>query len=755
MWIKRFRVPFQSFGGTQYMLYIYEQGSSQGDVITLTGAPETFTTQEDDTSDIFTPIRGQSGYLRIIDDSNGTLLPQLMPANNTDRMVRLYTGTWNSDFTTFTDGSIKWQGFLSAEAYTQKWGESVRMLELPVKSYLSALQNVYIDATEGLEYNIVADLVVRAFEKLTGGSDAYANVKVIDDTEFLAGWLQTYIYNGLFFTENSVETVWNNYTELIGKSYYDILSTTLQLFGLCAREDGDTLIFSHYDKAGFYINIYDTTYSEFSRIAGGGQPLVTVGTAITDAELMNNVSFRGMDNSQSYEQGAKEAVVSLDIQRNGNSFFHIPACPEQDMLPPIEVPLYDYDEQSSATSLSDYNLYITANVLSGDATYAFYQYSVDYNITTPHVIGYSYTGVGSRGDFYSDIMNMNSLDRPRGLTGALLCKWQKATAHDYHTLQNGLVVMTKSAASVNIADVMTYTGTPRSIFTIGTNYPWHAQNGYLVFEADIMQLLYQGIMGNTAQYVEEFGEIYLCCKLKIGQKWLGYYKNSEDQHSIEYNWYNSDDYFFIPFDKNGKIISNKKDTWQVNSNGLIIPIDDTITGTIEFSILDVTAQHDFGWKSSSQDAKIGEFLPIIISKFEMLFVYSDDVLANQRDSNKYRRQILSMGFSDSREIGLTVGTYNNNLDSQSFICDDAGNYVEEIEYLTGALTTIQARPEMHLLNRMTQHYSAPRMSFSTIIQAGLDIITKRYTYLGKTFFGVCASRDWNEDKANIKFIEVS
>ena len=41
-WYKRYRVPFQSFGGTQYMVYIYEQTS--GNVVTLTGAAEPFVT---------------------------------------------------------------------------------------------------------------------------------------------------------------------------------------------------------------------------------------------------------------------------------------------------------------------------------------------------------------------------------------------------------------------------------------------------------------------------------------------------------------------------------------------------------------------------------------------------------------------------------------------------------------------------------------------------------------------------------------
>ena len=70
-WNKRYRVPFQSFTGTQYMVYIYEQ--TAGELMTLTGSDNPFETQEDQSDDIFTPIRSQTGYLRVIDETGGNL----------------------------------------------------------------------------------------------------------------------------------------------------------------------------------------------------------------------------------------------------------------------------------------------------------------------------------------------------------------------------------------------------------------------------------------------------------------------------------------------------------------------------------------------------------------------------------------------------------------------------------------------------------------------------------------------------------
>ena len=92
-WNIRWQCCFQSLNGTYYAVNIYEK-NYLGSIVQLTGAAEPFVTQEDDSDDIFTPIRVQTGYLRII-DPNGALLETLVPAYNTQRLVRLVTGTYS------------------------------------------------------------------------------------------------------------------------------------------------------------------------------------------------------------------------------------------------------------------------------------------------------------------------------------------------------------------------------------------------------------------------------------------------------------------------------------------------------------------------------------------------------------------------------------------------------------------------------------------------------------------------------------
>ena len=66
-----------------------------GDPIPLKGGAEPFVTQEDDDEDIFTPVRTQSGYIRIVDDgkdANGNAFnwKDLVPSTDVDRRSHWY-----------------------------------------------------------------------------------------------------------------------------------------------------------------------------------------------------------------------------------------------------------------------------------------------------------------------------------------------------------------------------------------------------------------------------------------------------------------------------------------------------------------------------------------------------------------------------------------------------------------------------------------------------------------------------------------
>ena len=187
-WTTRWQVQFRSLKGVNYTVNISEQGWTGG-VTQLTPSDQPFTTQEDDDDDIFKPIRAQSGYLRVI-DSTGSLLESLMPENNTQRLVQLMVGS-----------TIRWQGFLQADAYTQPWLEGKVEIELPLKSVLGALEDVVIEEEYFSIYKNVAFLFVQAFTDL--GIEP-SNVYVGGDLSDKNSLWTTYINLAKFFTKTEI-----------------------------------------------------------------------------------------------------------------------------------------------------------------------------------------------------------------------------------------------------------------------------------------------------------------------------------------------------------------------------------------------------------------------------------------------------------------------------------------------------------------------------------------------------------------------
>ena len=68
------QVKFRSLrANTLYTVSIYDDNYSGSTPVQLKGGEHPFTTEEDNDDDFFTPVRTQSGYLRIVDDGKDFL----------------------------------------------------------------------------------------------------------------------------------------------------------------------------------------------------------------------------------------------------------------------------------------------------------------------------------------------------------------------------------------------------------------------------------------------------------------------------------------------------------------------------------------------------------------------------------------------------------------------------------------------------------------------------------------------------------
>ena len=165
-------IQFKSLrSATVYTLAI---GGGTGDAIPLTPGAQPFTTQEDDNEDVFTPVRTQSGYLRVVDDgkdANGNAWDwkDLIPATDTSRPVTLTHMIPNPDAGQEGEPDeievTDWVGFMQAQTFSGVLYGNPQEREFPVQCPISAMQGQYI-STSQTELKNFAYLLKAALESV-------------------------------------------------------------------------------------------------------------------------------------------------------------------------------------------------------------------------------------------------------------------------------------------------------------------------------------------------------------------------------------------------------------------------------------------------------------------------------------------------------------------------------------------------------------------------------------------------------------
>ena len=298
--------------GTLYTVNIYDANYS-GNPIPLKPGANTFTTDEDMDEDLFTPVRTQTGYLRIIDDgkdANGNAFnwKDLVPANGTDHPVTL----------THTEGNttiIDWQGFMQAQNFSGVLYGNPQEREFPVQCGLAALNGEQTNYNNGLQnFAFVIKEVCDIIASKSG------NVIAIDTSMIQGGadarqWLLNRIDWMMFATEDSDG-------ELQAKNtLIDVLNDVCQFWGWTARTKGKT----------FYLTCADDT-NEQSYLQLTSAQLNTLAAAVTDTttgtviaaadiptvtinDTTQNPIFVSTNQSDVKMQGAHKAEVKASINQ--------------------------------------------------------------------------------------------------------------------------------------------------------------------------------------------------------------------------------------------------------------------------------------------------------------------------------------------------------------------------------------------------------------------------------------------------------
>jgi hypothetical protein len=276
------RLKWKSLGGVDYTLTIEDVSAS---VVDLVAGASPFTTNIDDSDDVWEPIRIQSGNIQIegdVDDLIG-----LVDGKPASRRVHL-SGMRNG-----SSIGVCWVGFLQTTAYSQAWDKGPLTIDIPVVSPLGVLQGFYpSSAIADLTYINFAQFLIN-MNNCIGGTSLYENFifpKLTNPAVTLG-------YN--FDMRNFAEKV--SYGNYRTESYRDILEEICKFFGWQCQEKGDALVFLAVDSTSGYIRM---TKAQLETKAHGGAAHYTN----IDDEVIDN-TINGAEHQIDYVDGRKKVEV--------------------------------------------------------------------------------------------------------------------------------------------------------------------------------------------------------------------------------------------------------------------------------------------------------------------------------------------------------------------------------------------------------------------------------------------------------------
>ena len=248
----RWRVSFVSLLGDSYKVDIYDTLYSGSTVTSLTGAADAFSTSEEEDNDLYKPIRGQSGYIRIVvnNSAEATHVRVLSNTDGLDRPVVLKKGN-----------AICWAGFVSGEEYSQPWDTYPFTIEIPVISIMTAMKGVMFTQSDG--FSSLFDLLSTVEDNLPIGLDYIVPTYIPLNTLLVPNAAFHQLLSIPERNDRSTSDVYESTT------LYDCINEFCKYFGLVLHEYGPAIYFtahsetsySVYDYQGQASRIYQTTYA--------------------------------------------------------------------------------------------------------------------------------------------------------------------------------------------------------------------------------------------------------------------------------------------------------------------------------------------------------------------------------------------------------------------------------------------------------------------------------------------------------------
>lgn len=516
-----YQIPFKSFKGTDYVLMIDGGGTE------IDGAAQVFVTNEAEDTDIFMPVRTQSGTFRYLGEGSGDRAAWLsmIPQDALDIPVKLMAGN-----------VVKWQGYIQPEVYQNDYPSNggTTKHEFSVQCPLAVLDtmDISIDYLDTTPIVTIGDLLENyIFGRLTGTSITDYYIQGTADATWARLSLKVMRQNFIELDSNGVSPKY---------SLMEVLEEVCKLFGYTCRMHGTAVYFTMPVTKTGHSEVGFTHYSSLTSTTG--RSYSARGTFTVAGSM-----FCDIEDDEKVVHGIGTVTVRSDIN-------------ELDNL--IEIP---YEE-----------LYNKYNIGQSDIIMR----SVDYYERNVYNLIRQPDANNETLEYENDtvVLQCYMASKPGTTTDAgNNKKYCRLFVYDDDDVGNvgGTVPESKGHYNwrkcIELFHSYNYSGSnTATMFKITSKQAFVVSNGMLYIDFNCHHV--------SAWLSDALNKPKATCVLKIGDR---YWNGSA--------WTSVSSTFDLPFNSDGAA-TNRNSYGGINApqyNGFGIPVTDTLQGLIEFDIVDV------------------------------------------------------------------------------------------------------------------------------------------------------------------------
>ena len=314
----KWQVKFKTLrGGRTLTVSIYDL-TYTGQPILLKGGEQPFVTEESSDDDPFTPIRTQTGHLRIVDDgyaADGTTpfdWKAFVPQTDHSRPVVL----------TDDDDNVLWQGFMQAQDFSGELYGNPQEREFPVHCAVSVMssQQPSTSSIQRRNFAYVIDLIAATAEALSVQTVGFDTFYVQGSTDAQTWLLKQFEWMNVLKEGDDGEDVAPQY------NLYEILEDICRFWGWTCRTKGRTMYFTCADDSDEQLFLTMTRAQLRQMVLGNRAGTLTDG--FIPATLDGNI-FASTDNDDMKRRGPSKATVKSDCNSQDTIFEFAPPSVEK------------------------------------------------------------------------------------------------------------------------------------------------------------------------------------------------------------------------------------------------------------------------------------------------------------------------------------------------------------------------------------------------------------------------------------------